>query len=76
MRPDIMITDELSAADCSAVERAIFGGVKVIASAHFSEIFDVKPPFSGLFERYVLLDSKTIGKVKAVYNEKLEEAEG
>ncbi len=32
MRPDIMITDELSAADCSAVERAIFGGVKVIAS--------------------------------------------
>ena len=76
MRPDIMITDGLSASYCAAVERAIFGGVKVIASAHFSEIFDVKPPFSGLFERYVLLDSKTIGKVKAVYNEKLEEAEG
>ena len=76
MRPDIMITDELSAADCSAVERAIFGGVKVIASAHFSEIFDVKPPFSGLFERYVLLDSKTIGKVKDVFNEKFVDAEG
>ncbi len=76
MRPDVMITDELSAADCSAVERAIFGGVKVIASAHFAEISDVKPPFSGLFERYVLLDSETIGRVKAVYDEKSKEAEG
>ena len=73
MRPDIMITDELSPADCAAVERAVFGGVKVIASAHFAEIKDVKPPFAGLFERYVLLESETIGKVRAIYDEDLKE---
>ena len=73
MRPDIMITDELSPADCSAVERAIFGGVKVIASAHFAEIADVKPPFAGMFERYVLLQTEEIGRIKGIYDENLRE---
>lgn len=73
MRPDIMITDELSAADCAAVERAIFGGVKVIASAHFAEISDVKPPFADLFERYVLLDAEEIGKLRGIYDKNLKE---
>lgn len=73
MRPDVMITDELSANDCAAVEKAIFGGVKVIASAHFADVSDVKPPFEGLFERYVLLESERIGRVKAVYDENLKE---
>lgn len=68
MRPDVMITDELSAADCAAVERAIYGGVKVIASAHFAEMEEVRPPFFGLFERYALLDSEEIGRLKGIYD--------
>ncbi len=69
LRPDIVITDELSALDCNAIERAIFAGIKVIASAHFSAIGHVKKPFFGLFERYVLLDEREIGKIKAIYDE-------
>ncbi len=69
LRPDIVITDELSAVDCNAIERAILAGIKVIASAHFSSIGHVKKPFFGLFERYVLLDEREIGKIKAIYDE-------
>ena len=70
MRPDIMITDELSKADCSAIEKAIAAGIKVVASAHFSSISHVQAPFLGLFERYVVLDEMQIGKIKGVYDEK------
>lgn len=70
MRPDVIITDELSFTDCDAVKRAIFAGVVVIASAHFSTISHVKEPFMGLFDRYVILDERKIGKIRAVYNEK------
>lgn len=69
LRPDIVITDELSAADCNAIERAILAGIKVIASAHFSAITHVKKPFLGLFERYVLLDERKVGKIKEIYDE-------
>ena len=68
MRPDIMITDELSKADCTAIERAYSAGIKVLASAHFSDIQHVKPPFMGLFERYVLLDQRKIGKIDSIYD--------
>ena len=68
MRPDVMITDELSEADCAAVKRAIQGGVKVIASAHFSAMTELQPPFAGLFERYALLDTREIGKLSGVYD--------
>ena len=51
MRPDIMITDELSKADCTAIERAYSAGIKVLASAHFS---DIQQPCSLL--RYQLSD--------------------
>ena len=69
MRPDVMITDELSVSDCVAVEKAIYAGVCVLASAHFSAMESIKSPFFGLFERYVILDGEHIGKVKAVYDE-------
>ena len=69
MRPDVVITDELSLIDCNAIEKAVFAGIKVIASAHFSEMERIQKPFLGLFERYVLLDEQEIGKIKAVYDE-------
>ena len=70
MRPDIMITDELSFTDCAAIEKAIAAGIKVVASAHFSKISHIKPPCLGLFERYVVLDEREIGKIKGIYDEK------
>lgn len=69
MRPDIMITDELSSTDCAAIEKAVAAGIKVVASAHFSKISHIKSPFLGLFERYVVLDEREIGKIKGVYDE-------
>ena len=73
MRPDIIITDELSEKDCLALEKAIWAGVKVIASAHFSDISCIKAPFLGIFERFVVLDEVDIGAVKGIYNEKGED---
>ncbi len=68
MRPDIIITDELSDTDCIAVKQAIFAGVTVIASAHFSKMQEIVSPFFPLFDRYVLLSSKTIGKIDGIYD--------
>ena len=68
MRPDLMITDELSKEDCIAVEKAIFSGVIVLASAHFFDICNIEKPFMGLFDRYVILDEKEIGKIKGIYD--------
>ncbi len=70
MRPDIIVTDELSENDCLVLQKAIAAGLTVIASAHFSDIRFVKPPFSQLFSRYVLLDEQKIGKIKGIYDEK------
>ena len=73
LRPEIMITDELSAKDCQADERAVSAGICVIASAHFYDIKEIKVPFFGLFQRYAVLDRQTIGKVKNIYNERGEQ---
>ncbi len=67
MRPDIIITDELSIKDLIALEKAIVAGVIVIASAHFSNMRFVPPAFLTLFDRFVLLDGQEIGKIKGVY---------
>ncbi len=66
MRPDIMITDELTADDYQAIQRAKESGVMVIASAHYYQ--NEKPPFFGLFDWYVLLDSIKIGEIKEIYD--------
>ena len=67
MRPDIIITDELLREDCEALRRAIDAGICVLASAHFSAVEYITPPFSELFERFVLLDEREIGKIRGVY---------
>ena len=68
MRPEIIITDELSFRDCDALKKAVVAGIFVIASAHFSHFRFIQTPFSELFERYVLLDEEKIGKIKAIYD--------
>lgn len=67
MRPDIIITDELSLKDLIAIEKAVAAGVIVIASAHFSSFQFVPPSFLNLFNRFVLLDEQEIGKIKEIY---------
>ena len=69
MRPDVLITDELSEKDCEAVRKAISAGVVVLASAHFYDMNYVKAPFFPLFDRYVLLDETQIGKIRCIYDE-------
>ncbi len=68
LRPDIVITDELLPKDCAAIEKAIYAGISVVASAHFSDIRFVQPPYLGKFDRYVFLDEQEIGKIKGIYD--------
>ena len=68
MRPEIVITDELSTDDCKAVQRAIDAGIYVLASAHFSSMESITKPFFGVFERYIVLDGQEIGKIKGIYD--------
>ncbi len=68
MRPDVIITDELLEEDISAIRKAVGAGIHVLASAHFAEFEHVSPPFTGLFDYYVLLDDNTVGKIKKIYN--------
>ena len=70
MRPDMMITDELSMDDCKAVEKAVSAGICVLASAHFSVFSNIKNVFLDLFERFVVLDEREIGKIKCIYDNK------
>lgn len=70
MRPDVIITDEISEIDCKAVKRAISAGIAVIASGHFYAMQHIRDPFFPLFDRYVFLNRERIGEIDAVYNEK------
>ena len=72
MRPDVIITDELSAEDCAAVRQAIISGIQVIASAHISDVMHIQSPFADLFERYVLLNEGQLGKIRCIYGPKSE----
>ena len=68
MRPDVIITDELSEKDCYALEKAVKAGVIVLASAHFADISYIKPPFLGIFDRFVLLRKNCVGEIENIYN--------
>lgn len=80
MRPDVIITDEISLEkDLSVIENAMTSGVKVIATIHASDINELrsKKSFlsilqSKLFERFVVLnDDNGVGTIAGVYNSNL-----
>ena len=75
MRPDVIITDELTDLDASAVQKAVQSGVKVLASAHGDRVENLPSALRNAFERFVLLDQRIIGKIKAFYDEDLKEIE-
>ncbi len=75
MSPDVIATDEIGhEMDMKAICQAIKSGVKVISSAHGTNIEDIKSKLnlkeiieSKIFERIVILDnSKGIGTIKDV----------
>ena len=66
MRPDVMITDEISLKELPAIYRAIHSGVKIIASFHAKEVAEIPIELREAFEKIVLLDGKIIGKIKEV----------
>ena len=71
LRPDVIVTDELSESDCDDVLRAIRGGVYVLASAHFRSVRDLTPPFRGIFDAYVALSERETGSVAGIYDKNL-----
>ncbi len=80
LRPDVIITDELSIRDFDSVANALTCGVKVIATIHADSIWDLKnkPDFldilqKKLFDRYILLSSiNRPGEVVGIYDSNLE----
>ena len=67
LRPDVLITDELSVSDCHLAKKVINAGVNVVATAHVDS-FELLPlEYVGIFERYVLLEKGKIGVVKMIY---------
>lgn len=68
MRPDMIVTDELSKRDCDALHKATSAGVYVLASAHFSDFQYVEEGFLAIFERFVLLNENKIGEIFAIYD--------
>jgi stage III sporulation protein AA len=69
MRPDIIITDELSDRDILSLKKATNAGVLVIATAHFSDISYLDMSLFDIFETFVFLDHQEIGKIKGIYNQ-------
>jgi len=68
MRPDVIVTDELSVRDIEAVKRAMDSGVKTLASAHCDRMEGLENSFRGIFDRYIFLRTDQIGRMKEVFN--------
>ncbi len=77
MSPNVIITDEIGREeDMDAIEEALNGGVKIITSAHGSDVGDVlKRPIlkqvvdRGFFDRILVLgNSRGIGTLEKVYD--------
>lgn len=68
MRPDLIITDELSLLDTPALERAVIAGITVLASVHCATFESIPSDFLRIFERFVFLDNRKIGEISAIYD--------
>lgn len=70
LRPDVIVTDELTEDDIQAVIKARRSGVAVLASAHVSNYESLPKSFFGNFDYYVFLQNVGIGQVKEFRNGK------
>lgn len=78
LAPQVVVTDELACEnDWKCVKNAVNCGVKIIATAHGDSVDDIKTKKGfeyDLFDKYVVLDTKTIGKIKCVYDKNFNES--
>lgn len=80
MSPQIIAVDEIGTIDDAiAILNIISCGVKILCTAHGKNLDDIKNRDAikmliskKIIERYIILDSKTTGKVKNIYDENLE----
>ena len=68
MRPDIIVTDEITDKDIDVIRRIIFSGVQVVATAHLYSIESIFENKMNIFDYYAFLDSQKIGKLAYVYD--------
>ena len=66
MRPDIIITDEITKDDIPAIKRGIGSGVTTIASAHLSDYTNITAMGMNIFDKYIILDKDLIGKIAKI----------
>lgn len=69
MRPDIIITDELTEEDYPLVKKTMATGVKVTASAHLERAEDV--PMK-IFDCYVVLKKGEVGEINKIYDKNMD----
>ena len=67
MRPDVIITDELSTQDVTALEKLVSSGVGVIASIHAEKIEQLPKNCHEAFDKIVFLKSGKIGEIDRIY---------
>ena len=80
MKPDVIITDEINLDnDLKAIKTAVTSGVKVIATIHANDLFDLKQKVNfesvlknKIFDRFVVLSSKNgPGTLDGIFNENM-----
>ena len=67
MRPDVIVTDELSADDLPYIIRAKNSGVKVIASYHAKAVAEIPQSLLMAFDQVAILDAEKIGEISQIY---------
>lgn len=67
MRPDVIVTDELSADDLPYIIRAKNSGVKVIASYHAKAAAEIPQSLLTAFDQVAILDAEKIGEISQIY---------
>ena len=75
MRPDVIVTDEITKKDIEYIQKGIHAGVNVIATAHFDDVALLPQNYLGVFNGYVFLNKEKIGEVKELYSGNLKKVD-
>ena len=67
MRPDIIVTDEITKADITSIETTKNSGVKVVASLHAGSLSEISLELQEIFDVIVILDKAEIGKIASAH---------
>ena len=73
MRPDVIISDELSGKDVEGLERLVRSGIQVIASIHAQRWENLPKKCSQYFDVVVFLQSGKLGIIREIYQKTNEE---